>query len=95
MFKTMWGPAVHAMGVVLEHADTEPAIRAALDGLRTATRLASHFEVDGVADSAVLALARFSGSLNPALPKARVLLSFGQDHRAQAAVETTFHIVTR
>jgi hypothetical protein len=34
----MWGQAVHAMGVVLEQAETDVVTRAALDGLRTAAR---------------------------------------------------------
>lgn len=38
MFRLVWGQAVHAMGVVLEHAETDAVARAALDGLRTATR---------------------------------------------------------
>lgn len=38
MFRLVWGQSVHAMGVVLEHAETDAVARAALDGLRTATR---------------------------------------------------------
>jgi hypothetical protein len=38
MFRSIWGPCVHALGVVLEHADGEAAARAALDGLQLAAR---------------------------------------------------------
>ncbi|WIA18254.1 hypothetical protein OEZ85_009722 [Tetradesmus obliquus] len=93
MFRLVWGQSVHAMGVVLEHAETDAVARAALDGLRTATRLAAHYDVEGVADSAVLLLAKFSGSLTPAIPKPRV--AFGRDKKACAAVEMMFLIVTR
>ncbi len=56
-------------------------------------RLAAHYDVEGVADSAVLMLAKFSGALNPNMPKPRV--AFGRDQKACAAVETMFIIVTR
>lgn len=38
MFRTIWGPCVHALGVVLEHAEGEATARAALDGLQLAAR---------------------------------------------------------
>jgi hypothetical protein len=56
-------------------------------------RLAAHYDVEGVADSAVLLLAKFSGMLTPNIPKPRV--AFGRDKKACAAVEMMFLIVTR
>lgn len=56
-------------------------------------RLAAHYNVDGVADSAVLVLTKFSAALNPNMPKPRI--NFGRDAKACAAVETMFLIVTR
>lgn len=56
-------------------------------------RLSAHYDVDGVADSAVLVLAKFSSALNPNMPKPRI--NFGRDGKACAAVETMFLIVTR
>lgn len=38
MFRSIWGPCVHALGVVLEHAEGEATARAALDGLQLAAR---------------------------------------------------------
>jgi hypothetical protein len=58
-----------------------------------AGRLAAHYDVEGVVDSAVLVLAKFSGPLSPSLPKPRV--TFGRDAKACAAVETLFLIATR
>ncbi|KAF8061912.1 hypothetical protein HT031_004172 [Scenedesmus sp. PABB004] len=93
MFRLVWGQAVHAMGVVLEHADSDAVARAALEGLRTATRLAAHYDVEGVADSAVLLLAKFGAALHPGVPKPRV--AFGRDAKARAALETLCIIATR
>eukprot|EP00775_Hariotina_reticulata_P002968 gene2968-3253_t len=93
MFRCMWGQAVHAMGVVLEQCETEAVARSALDGLRTAARLAAHYDVEGVVDSAVLVLAKFSAPLSLNLPKPRV--AFGRDVKACAALETLFLIATR
>jgi hypothetical protein len=56
-------------------------------------RLAAHYDVEGVADSAVLLLAKFSGMLTPNIPKPRV--AFGRDKKACAAVEMMLLIVTR
>eukprot|EP00878_Enallax_costatus_P015929 GHUV01016699.1.p1 GENE.GHUV01016699.1~~GHUV01016699.1.p1 ORF type:complete len:757 (+),score=260.66 GHUV01016699.1:586-2856(+) len=63
------------------------------DLLCSVCRLSAHYDVDGVADSAVLVLAKFSSALNPNMPKPRV--NFGRDAKACAAVETMFLIVTR
>jgi hypothetical protein len=38
MFRSIWGPCVHALGVVLEHAEGEATARAALEGLQLAAR---------------------------------------------------------
>lgn len=38
MFRGIWGPSVHALGVVLEHADSEGTAGAALQGLQLAAR---------------------------------------------------------
>jgi hypothetical protein len=38
MFRSIWGPCMHALGVVLEHAEGEVLARAALDGLQLAAR---------------------------------------------------------
>jgi hypothetical protein len=68
-----------------------PCLSAAAASL--AARLAAHYDVEGVADSAVLLLAKFSGMLTPNIPKPRV--AFGRDKKACAAVEMMFLIVTR
>jgi hypothetical protein len=38
MFRSVWGPCVHALGVVLELAESEGAAGAALHGLQLAAR---------------------------------------------------------
>ncbi len=56
-------------------------------------RLGAHYDIDGVADSAVLVLAKFTTSLNPSIPKPRV--AFGRDPKACAAVEAMLQMVNR
>ncbi len=51
MFQVCWGPAVHAMGVVLEHAEVEATVRAALDGLKLACQVRSQ-HITAVVDGA-------------------------------------------
>lgn len=64
--------------------------------LRTAThcyRLGAHYDIEGVADSAVLVLAKFTTPLSPSIPKPRV--AFGRDPKACAAVEAMLQMVNR
>lgn len=61
--------------------------------LRLLCRLGAHYDIEGVADSAVLVLAKFTSSLNPSIPKPRV--AFGRDPKACAAVETMLLMVNR
>jgi hypothetical protein len=56
-------------------------------------RLGAHYDIEGVADSAVLVLAKFTSTLNPSIPKPR--LAFGRDHLACAAVEAMLQMVNR
>lgn len=56
-------------------------------------RLGAHYDIEGVADSAVLVLAKFTNSLNPSIPKPRV--AFGRDPKACAAVEAMLLMVNR
>ncbi len=56
-------------------------------------RLAAHYDVEGVADSVLLLLSRYSAPLNVGAPKPRVV--FGRDVKACAAVEAMFAIATR
>lgn len=56
-------------------------------------RLGAHYDIEGVADSAVLVLAKFTNALNPSIPKPRV--AFGRDPKACAAVETMLLLVNR
>lgn len=58
-----------------------------------APRLAAHYDVEGVVDSAVLVLAKFAAPLSVGHPKPRV--AFGRDAKACAAVEALILIVTR
>lgn len=58
-----------------------------------ACRLGAHYDIDGVADSAVLVLAKFTTTLNPSIPKPRV--AFGRDPKACAAVEAMLQMVNR
>jgi len=56
-------------------------------------RLGAHYDIEGVADSAVLVLAKFTNTLNPSIPKPRV--AFGRDPKACAAVEAMLLLVNR
>lgn len=56
-------------------------------------RLGAHYNIEGVADSAVLVLAKFTSTLNPSIPKPRV--AFGRDPKACAAVEAMLQMVNR
>ncbi len=49
--------------------------------------------MDDVADQVVLALAKFTSSLSPAVMRPRVV--FGRDFKACAASEALFHVVNR
>jgi hypothetical protein len=61
--------------------------------LHATRRLGAHYDIEGVADSAVLVLAKFTTTLNPSIPKPRV--AFGRDPKACAAVETMLLMVNR
>lgn len=60
---------------------------------KTPHRLGAHYDIEGVADSAVLVLAKFTNTLNPSIPKPRV--AFGRDPKACAAVEAMLLLVNR
>ena len=51
MFHLVWGQAVHALGAVLEQADTQQAVAGALEGLQAAARCADR----EISQSSVLA----------------------------------------
>lgn len=61
--------------------------------LHATCRLGAHYDIEGVADSAVLVLAKFTTALNPSIPKPRV--AFGRDPKACAAVEAMLLMVNR
>lgn len=93
MFHIMWGPAVHAMSVVMEYSDSGAVTDMALEGLRLAVRIAGSFDIDDVADGVALALCKFTAPLSPGVTRPRV--AFGREPKACAAMEALFHIVNR
>jgi hypothetical protein len=64
-----------------------------LQGLKIAVQVAAHYDVDDVADQVVLALAKFTSSLSPAVMRPRAV--FGRDFKACAATESLFSVVNR
>lgn len=58
-----------------------------------AFRLGAHYDIEGVADAAVLVLAKCSAPLAPSMPRPRA--AFGRDGKACDAMVTLFLLVNR
>lgn len=64
-------------------------------GIKTAVRIASHYNVEGVVDGIVLALSKFSSALNPSYTRLRAAVALGRDLKACTAMEALFYIANR
>lgn len=94
MFRLIWGPAVHAMCVLLDNCDSEAVAKDALHGLRLAAKIAAQHEIEDVADGIVVSLSKLPSSLNfPSSVRPEVV--FGSNAKVCLATETIFYIVSR
>lgn len=93
MFSLMWGPTVAAASVVLDHAEDPAAVRHTLDGLLQAAKVAAFHRVDGVMDSLVVSLSKFTAALDPSTP--RPALAFGENEKARMATQALFTLANR
>ncbi|CAD7697886.1 unnamed protein product [Ostreobium quekettii] len=93
MFSLIWGPTVAAVSVVLDQAEDITTVQTALTGLKLAAKIASYYRVDEVIDSLVVTLCKFTMQLAPGASKP--LINFGNNTKAQVAMETVFFVASR
>lgn len=94
----LWGPALAAFSVVLDHCETEQDIRRALEGVMLSAQMAAQFKVEEALDSAVHALSKYSAAIlaNPhdrrERERDRTVQAYASDLRAQLTAQCLFRI---
>ncbi|KAJ8774609.1 hypothetical protein K2173_017055 [Erythroxylum novogranatense] len=94
MFAVMSGPAIAAISVVFDHAETEDVYQTCIDGFLAVAKISACRHLGDLLDDLVVSLSKFTTLLNPPSSEDPIL-SFGDDIKARMATVTIFTIANR
>ncbi|KAJ3674756.1 hypothetical protein LUZ60_005372 [Juncus effusus] len=95
MFAIMSGPAIAAISVVFDHAESPETLSFCADGFLAIAKISAFHHLEDVLDDLIVSLCKFTTLLTASSMSDEPVTAFGDDLKARLATEALFLIATR